>query len=148
MSELFLIVRLDGERIAFPAARVESVVEIEAVIPVPRSAPHIAGLAALRSRVVTVVDCLAALNRGEKKAFASREAVVVVADGHPYALLVESIEDVVEADSGVGPRPGMLERGWSRATLGVVEAGGDLLLVADVEALIAGPQSQSDSVAA
>ena len=49
MSDLLLIVTVAGERVALPAASVESVVELD-LDPVPRAAPHVAGLSALRSR--------------------------------------------------------------------------------------------------
>src|SRR6476469_3179954 len=61
MATLLLIVRLAGERVAFPAADVEAVVEIDNVVPAPGTPPHVAGLAALRSRVLTVIDCPASL---------------------------------------------------------------------------------------
>ena len=57
MSELLLIVTIGGERVALPAAAVESVFELDTQIPVPRAAPHVAGLSALRSRVLTVIGC-------------------------------------------------------------------------------------------
>ena len=50
MNQLLLIVSIAGSRVALPAAAVESVVELEALIPVPRAPAHIAGLSALRSR--------------------------------------------------------------------------------------------------
>ena len=50
MAELLLIARLAGRRVAFPAAEVEAVVELEGMSPAPRAAPHVAGLSALRSR--------------------------------------------------------------------------------------------------
>ena len=64
MNELLLIVTIAGSRVAFPAAKVESVVELDALSPVPRAAPHIAGLSALRSRVLTVIDCQRSLELG------------------------------------------------------------------------------------
>jgi purine-binding chemotaxis protein CheW len=138
MAELLLIVRIAGERVAFPAADVESVVEIESVTPVPRAAPHVAGLAALRSRVLTVIDCAASLEPGQRTE-GVRDAVVVVADGHPYALLVEGVVDVVDASVEAGPLPAALGGGWSRVGRAMVEAGSELLLQVDVHALIAGP---------
>jgi purine-binding chemotaxis protein CheW len=57
MNELLLIVSIAGSRVALPAADVESVVEIDTLIPVPRAPGHLAGLSALRSRVLTVIDC-------------------------------------------------------------------------------------------
>ena len=55
MNELLLIVTIAGQRVALPAAAVESVVELDTLIPVPRAACHVAGLSALRSRVLTVI---------------------------------------------------------------------------------------------
>ncbi|HEX6377413.1 MAG TPA: chemotaxis protein CheW [Allosphingosinicella sp.] len=139
MAELLLIVRLGGERIALPAADVESVVEIDALTPVPGAAAHVAGLAALRSRVLTVIDCLASLDASRRLPEGHREAVMTVVDGHPYALLVEAVEDVVEASGERQPAATSLAGGWRRIGRATVEAEGDLLLMADIDALIAGP---------
>jgi purine-binding chemotaxis protein CheW len=139
MADLLLIVRISGERVAVAASEVESVVEIEALTPVPRAAPHVAGLAALRSRVLTVIDCTASLEAGERLAGTARDAIVVVTDGHPYALLVDGIEDVVECTGEVRPLRATLGGGWRRVGKGMVEADGDLLLLVDAQALIAGP---------
>ena len=141
MSELLLIVRLAGERVALPAAEVEAVVEIEGVTPVPGAAAHVAGLSALRSRVVTLIDC--ARSVGSLCGAVPRDAAVVVVDGHPYALLVDCVEDVVPATSELRPLPGSLESGWSRAVRGCIEAEGDLILFLDIPALIAGPIAEA-----
>jgi purine-binding chemotaxis protein CheW len=143
VAELLLIVRLAGERIALPAADVESVVEIESLTPVPGAAGHVAGLAALRSRVLTVIDCLASLDPARRLAEGHTEAVMTVVDGHPYALMVEAVEDVVEASGERQPVAASLAGGWRRIGRATVEAEGDLLLLADVEALIAGPAREA-----
>ena len=44
---LVLVLTLAGQRVAMLADEMESVVEIEAIAPVPGAAPHVAGLAAL-----------------------------------------------------------------------------------------------------
>jgi purine-binding chemotaxis protein CheW len=142
VAELLLIVRLGGERIALPAAEVDSVVEIDALTPVPGAAAHVAGLAALRSRVLTVIDCLASLDPSRSLAEGSGEAVMAIVDGHPYALLVEAVEDVVEA-GGECQAAASLVGGWRRIGRGMVEAEGNLLLLADIEALIAGPAREA-----
>jgi purine-binding chemotaxis protein CheW len=141
--ELLLIVTIAGERIAIPAADVESVVELEALIPVPRAAAHVAGLAALRSRVLTVIDCLASLELTSKGSQSLKEAIIVEADGHPYALLVESVEDVVEVEVEVRPVRTSLKGGWRRVARGMIEVGGDLLLLVDTHALLGGPAAQA-----
>ncbi len=56
VAELHLVGRLGGRGVLFPATQVRRVVDIADVVPVPRAAPAVRGLAALRSRVVTVID--------------------------------------------------------------------------------------------
>ena len=98
MSQLLLVVTIADERVALPAAAVEAVVELDTLIPVPRAAPHVAGLSALRSRVLTVIDCMRSLELGVTDCSDGiREAAVVELDGHHYALIVDLVEDVVEA---------------------------------------------------
>ncbi len=139
MTELLLIATIAGERVGIAGAQVESVVEIEAVTPVPRSAPHVAGLAAIRSRVLTVIDCCAALELGASRdAGGVRDAVIVISEGHPYALLVDSVEDIVEWPQDAVVPGTKLAPGWHRVAKGMVEAGDDLLLLIDAEKMLAG----------
>jgi len=143
MADLLLVVRLAGRRVAFPAADVEGVVELEGLTPAPGAAPHVAGLSALRSRVLTVIDGLAALEAGKAGEAALFSAVVVPSGGHPYAILVDGVEDVIEAASAVAPLAAPAGPGWDRVALGMIEAEGDPLLLVDPHALIAGPAAQA-----
>lgn len=138
MAELLLIVRIGGRRVALPASEVEAVVELEGITPVPGAVPHLAGLSALRSRVLTVIDSRTSLGLPPDSATRAEEAVVVPSGGHTYAILVEQVEDVVEAAGApvqVRASPG---RGWDRVATGMVEAGDDLLLMISPHAVIAG----------
>jgi len=144
MSQLLLIVSIGGSRVAFPSAAVESVVELDTLIPVPRAAPHVAGLSALRSRVLTVIDTVRSLDLGESDCSDGiREAAVVELDGHHYALIVDSVEDVVEAMSDPSPIRAAMGEGWERVALGMVETDEGPLLLVNVAALIAGPSSEA-----
>ena len=144
MNELLLIVRLAGDRVAFQAASVESVVELDTLISVPRAPAHIAGLSALRSRVLTVIDCRQSLelNRTDLHDGAIHEAAVVEFDGHHYALTVDAVEDVVEAMSDPAPVRGAMVAGWQRVARGMVETEQGPMLLVDVAALIAGPSAE------
>ena len=139
MSQLLLIVSIAGSRVAFPSAAIESVVELDTLIPVPRAAPHVAGLSALRSRVLTVIDTFRSLDLGDSDCSDGiREAAVVEYDGHHYALIVDTVEDVVEAMSDPSPIRAAMGEGWERVSLGMVETEEGPLLLVDVAALIAG----------
>jgi purine-binding chemotaxis protein CheW len=139
MAELLLIVRIAGRRIALPAAEVEGVVELEGVTPVPGGAPHLAGLSALRSRVLTVIDTNASLGLPRTGSSEAAEAIVVPSGGHTYALLVEQVEDVVESAGALAPVRAPPGPGWDRVATGMIEAGDDLLLMVNPHAIIAGP---------
>jgi len=138
MESLYLIVGIAGQRVALAAHYVESVVEIDAVTPVPLVAAHIAGLAALRSRVLTIVDTHAALDLGRMETDEVMQAVVVTIEGHLYGLLVEEVEDVITIADAPMPVCAVLAPGWERAASGVVEIDGDALLLIDPAALVAG----------
>ncbi len=144
MSQLLLIVSIAGSRVAFPSAAVESVVELDTLIPVPRAAPHVAGLSALRSRVLTVIDTVRSLDLGDSDCSDGvREAAVVEYDGHHYALIVDTVEDVVEAMSDPSPVRAAMGEGWERVSLGMVETEEGPLLLVDVAALIAGTPAEA-----
>jgi purine-binding chemotaxis protein CheW len=143
VAELLLIARLAGRRIAFPASEVEAVVELEALTPAPGAARHVAGLASLRSRVLTVIDSVAALDLGATAEVSLASAIVVPSDGHTYALLVDAVEDVIETDATRTPVAAPVGAGWGRVALGMIEAEGGLFLLVDPHALIAGPAAQA-----
>src|SRR3546814_5029866 len=93
MNGLFLIAEIGGRAVAISADQIESVVDIGVVTPIPLADAGVRGLAALRSRVVTVINSCVALGLpcpGD----AARRAVITHIDGHPYAMLVEGVEDV------------------------------------------------------
>ena len=145
MNELLLIVSIAGSRVALPAADVESVVEIDTLIPVPRAPGHLAGLSALRSRVLTVIDCQRSLELGSTDLTNGKlhEAAVVELDGHHYALTVDAVEDVVEAMSEPAPIRAAMGDGWERVSKGMVETEEGPLLLVDISALVAGPGAEA-----
>ena len=137
MNTLFLIAHIAGRAVAIDSAQVESVVDIGTVIPVPRTGGQVLGLAALRSRVVTVIDTRAALNVPAAAVPATR-AVITAVEGHHYAVLVDSLEDVSLFER-LPLSPGLaLDRGWARAGVGIVERDSEPLLVLDLAAVVPG----------
>lgn len=142
MSGLLLVVSIAARRIALRAAEVHSVIELEALSPIPRAPIHVAGLSALRSRVLTVIDCRRSLELDPRVDPDDKpKAAVVEFEGHLYALLVDEVEDVVEARSDCTPLRSALGHGWDRAALGMIEAEGGPLLLVSVAGLIAGPHT-------
>ena len=93
--------------------------------------------------MLTVIDTVRSLDLGESDCSDGiREAAVVELDGHHYALIVDSVEDVIEALSDPTPIRAAMGEGWERVALGMVETEHGPLLLVDVAALIAGPSAE------
>ncbi|MBX9728656.1 MAG: chemotaxis protein CheW [Sphingopyxis sp.] len=137
MATLFLIARIAGRAVAIDSDLVESVVDIGEIIPVPKAGREVRGLAALRSRVVTVIDTCSALGLPQIDQPTAR-AVITMVDGHHYAVLVDTLEDVAPFTLQPFTLGIALEGGWARVACGFVERDGDAVLAIDPRLLIPG----------
>jgi purine-binding chemotaxis protein CheW len=72
-----------------------------------------------------------------------REAAVVEIDGHHYALIVDSVEDVVTATSDPQPVRAAMGDGWERVSLGLVETEEGPFLLVDIAGLVSGTASEA-----
>jgi purine-binding chemotaxis protein CheW len=139
MNQLLLVVDIAGEKVALRAADVQSVIELESLMAVPRAPQHVAGLSALRSRLLTVIDCQCALGLGQSdNRKGGAVAAVVMHDNHAYALLLDRVQDVTEAWSEPLPVSAGMDDGWSRMSSGMVETEMGPLLLIEVAAMISG----------
>ncbi|MGQ3176023.1 MAG: chemotaxis protein CheW [Blastomonas fulva] len=113
MKELYLIAVISGEKVVIPAEQVDSVVNVRESVPVPSAAPFIAGLFALRSRVLTLIDCQFFVTGEPADLTPGQPAIVVNIGGCHYGLLVDAVIDVVQSVVAPAPLPGQLPAGWS-----------------------------------
>ena len=139
MDRSLLLVSIDDELAAIDSVIIRSVVELQAITPVPCAPEHIAGLAALRSRAMTVIDCRRALDLPPAAETAARLAVVVEIDEFLYALLVDGVEEVTPLGSVPSEIRADLLPGWTHASLGMVETSAGPALLLDPARLIEGP---------
>lgn len=135
MSGLVVLITIDGKRAAIAAPDVESVIELDTIYPVPGAPAHVAGLTAMRSQTMTVINSSIALGLPGASNNAERCPVVSI-DGHLYAMLVDSVEDVVEASSECTPIAGGYGAAWERVAKGMVETDTGPVLLIDPQALI------------
>lgn len=134
MTDLCLLAAVAGQTIAIPACAVEGVVDVTDVTPVPRTAPHVLGLTAARSKIVTLIDVAAAL--GEAPLEPAGRAIVAVVDGHRYAFRVDSVDEAMLLPPPI-PLAGTLRQGWRKAVIGRVELGETFALLLDLKFLSA-----------
>jgi len=138
MNDLLVMLIIDGRRVAIPAVEVKSVIELEEVYPVPRSPDFVAGLTAMRSQSLTVIDSRLAIGVSDGRRTCQRAAVIEVED-HLYALLVDEVADIAEAQSDPSPVAGGFGAAWQRVATGMVETDQGPALMIDIAKLIEGP---------
>ncbi len=146
MTELFLIVCIADRWVALPTSDIESAVDIGPIVAVPRAPPTVRGLAALRSRVVTVVDTAIAL--GMPPSINPTRAVIAPVQGHHFALLVDALDDVFALERLPLSSGLFLDRHWAACATGIVEHGGKPLLILDLSRLAPGANVGGTALAA
>lgn len=141
MDELFLLAEIAGTEVAISSNWVESVVSISDVVAVPRCDPLVAGLFALRSRVLTLIDCQYAISGRNKAAQKGQLAVIVTVSGQPYGLLVDAVRDVVSVAADAVKPVTKLDPKWLAVASGAVEIDQRIVLQLSPHMLLDSPLS-------
>lgn len=98
MSDVVAI-RLGNQDFGVPVMQVRDVLRRQNLTPVPLAPCAIAGLLNLRGRIVTAIDLRTRLGLPLQAAANDASHVVVVENGgEPYALVVDSVGDVLPID--------------------------------------------------
>jgi purine-binding chemotaxis protein CheW len=136
MDQLYLFATLAGTRIAVAAEEVEAVVKLTEISPVPGMGAHVAGLSALRSRVLTIVD-VAALVHGAPTP-PERRGLAIISDisGHSYGLMVDTVTDICTVPGGQLPLRGQLDSDWFPYARAIVERDGEPWLLVSLTDMI------------
>lgn len=137
MSNLYLLAVIAGVEVAISSDYIESVVTIGDVVDVPNSDPLVAGLMALRSRVLTLIDCQFAVTGVSRTIAAKSHAVIVEIGGHSYALSVDAVRDVISLESDAIKPASRLDSRWAALAVEVADKEGRILMILSPELLLA-----------
>lgn len=136
MNDLYLLADIADVRFAIPAERVVSVAGSMDIVPVPLAAASIAGIAALRSKVIAIVDVEAAVAGGAAGDCTGKPVIVSDIGGHLYGLAVDRLHDIVAADGPPRAIEAPAPAAWRRLSIGFVETPGGAVAVVDPDGLV------------
>ena len=136
MNNLYLIVEASGTRLAIPATDVTTVMICGTIVRAPKTPSFVAGLAAMRSDVITVVDPLAAIQGGPANISEDATLVAVSIEGHFYGLAVDDVIDAIEVEEAPGRTGVAMAKGWHAVSIGVIDFDGETILVIDTAKLV------------
>jgi purine-binding chemotaxis protein CheW len=141
MRSLYLIAHVNGACVGIESSSIESIVHVQDIVPVPNCDPSVAGLFALRSRVLTLVDTQYLVSGTSQKAEKGALAVIVEILGHQYGLLVDKVEDVVpigddQFENNIKPSPE-----WGCLARQTASVDSRLIMILDTGALVRGRET-------
>jgi purine-binding chemotaxis protein CheW len=138
----YVSVGLAGQLFGLPIARVQDVFVPERVTRIPLAPAEIAGLVNVRGRILTVIDMWRRLGLKPPASTHARLAVGVEHKNESYALLIESIGDVLRlAPERREENPPNLELRIAQLSAGVYRLPEQLLLVLDIDRALDFPLS-------
>ncbi|MFF8800497.1 MULTISPECIES: chemotaxis protein CheW [unclassified Methylobacterium] len=128
--------------------RVHDVFVPAGITPVPLAPKEIVGLLNLRGRVVTALCLRRRLGIPARGAGAAEMAIGLEQAGETFALIVDGVGEVLKLGADTQePVPINLDARWRDISLGVHRLDGRLLVILDVDALLAFGDARDAKVA-
>ena len=126
-----------GQLFGLPILRVQDVFAPERLTRVPLAPPEIAGVLNLRGRIITLIDLCRRLEMPRTVIELQPMAIGIEAAGESYALLVDTIGEVLKLDdSAREANPINLDPKIARVSAGIHRLDGQLLVVLDVDRVL------------
>ena len=137
-ADLVLTLTVGGQPCGVPVLVVRDVLGTQTITPIPLAPAEIEGAMNLRGRIVTAVDLRRRLGLPPRPDGAQPMSVVVEHGGELYSMLADAVGDVVPLSAADrAPNPPTLDPVWRDVSRGVHRRDGQLLILMDVERLLA-----------
>ncbi len=137
-ADLVLTLTVAGQNCGVPVLVVRDVLGSQTITPIPLAPAEIAGAMNLRGRIVTAVDLRRRLRLPPREPGTQPMSIVVEQGGELYAMLADQVGEVIPlAAEERAPNPPTLEPLWREVSRGVHRRDGQLLILLDVERLLA-----------
>jgi purine-binding chemotaxis protein CheW len=134
-AKTILLFRTGGRLLALPISRVQEVVPAFEILRTPGLASTLAGMINFRGDVLPVIDT-SVLFGGDAMVLCPRQQFIIARDARrPVALLVESVEELVEIRDADCIEP--MGDGGMRPFTGVIPVEGEMALIVDIDGCIA-----------
>lgn len=137
-TEQFVTLTIEGQLFGVPVLSVQDVLAPQKITPIPLATEGVAGALNLRGRIVTAIDVRLRLNLRPRGKDDDCMYVVVEHGAELYSLMIDSVGEVLSlpVDRFEKP-PATLDSRWLEVSGGVYRLDEELLVVLDVNNLIA-----------
>ncbi len=129
--------QLDTETYGIDVMKVQEVLRVSEIAPVPGAPDYVMGIINLRGNVVTVLDTRRRFGLPPKEMDDSTRIAVIEANDTVIGILVDSVAEVVEMRrSAVESSPSVGNDESSKYIEGVANHDGELLILVDIDKLL------------
>ncbi len=136
MSDI-VIARIAEQEFGVPVAQIRDVLRRRQLTPVPLAPRGIAGLLNLRGRIVTAIDLRIRLGLPPRTAHGESTFIVVESGSDLYALIADSVGDVLTLDEREREAvPPALDPRWRDVACGIYPTDSGLIVLFDIARLV------------
>ncbi len=137
-AQEYITVMIANQLFGMPILEVQDVFMPETVTEVPLASQDVAGVLNLRGRIVTAIDMRKRLGLPELDENKPRMAVGIESNGESYGLIIDKVGEVhTLSDETFEVNPANLDPRWVAISAGVHRLDGSLMVVIDVEKVLA-----------
>jgi len=129
--------RLENEKYGINVMKVQEVLRITEIAPVPGAPSYVLGIINLRGNVVTVIDTRSRFGLPSAETDDSSRVVIIESEEQVVGILVDSVAEVVDlqaSDIETAPNTGTEES--AKFIQGVASYDGELLILVDLNKLL------------
>lgn len=140
--EKWLLFRLDQELFTVPVARIQEILRIQRITPVPHAPYTVRGITNLRGHVIPVVDLRVRLGLKAAEITPSSRILITVSKERALGLLVDEVEQILNLDpDAVEPPPADVMTGHSEYIAGIYRNADQLAVLLEVDRVLVIPES-------
>ena len=134
----YVTVTIAGQLFGLPIERVQDVFTPQGMTVVPMASYEIAGVLNLRGRIVTAIDMRRRLNLPDRDKGSPTMAVGIEYKGESFGLIIDQVGEVLRlSGNSFEHNPSNLDPRWALVSAGVHRLDGQLMVILDVNRVLA-----------
>ena len=132
-DEQVVVFRLETERYAVDIFRVNEIIRLREITPIPHTEPHVKGLVNLRGKTIPVVDLRVRFGIGDGTATDKARIIVVEGESGQIGMIVDEVCEVgTLSGEGIEPPPSLVGAD-NDCVRGVARRGERLIALLDLD---------------
>lgn len=133
-----VVFTLDQELYGIDIFRVNEIIRMRDITPIPNSRAHLRGLINLRGKTIPVIDLKARLHLAQTVETDKSRIIVIENENGAFGVIVDGVREVLTIPSSqIDPNPSIAANETESFVLGIAKSGDSLITLLDLEETIA-----------